>query len=168
MHIAIQNILRFIFLIVIQVFLLDNIQVMGYITPMIYILIILLLPIELPRWASLLIAFALGLIIDMFNNTGGIHTAATVLIAFLRNPVIKLFISEEEISKPTPSISNFGLSAYLKYLILLVLTHHIVLFTLASFSLFNITLLLPKIFISSLVTIILVLAVQSLGSLKRQ
>ena len=80
---ALQNILRFIFLILIQVFLLDNIQFMGYINPMIYVLFILLLPVRFPRWALLISAFAMGLIIDVFSNTAGMHTFALVFAAFL-------------------------------------------------------------------------------------
>ena len=161
---ALQNILRFIFLILIQVFLLDNIQFMGYINPMIYVLFILLLPVRFPRWALLISAFAMGLIIDIFSNTAGMHAFALVFAAFLRAPVINIFTSIDEGSNPTPSFHTFGVSPFIKYVITIVLLHHITLFLLESFSFLNLSLIIPKILISSAITILLVLAIQSFKS----
>ena len=67
MQLVLVNIIRFVLLILIQVFLLDNIQFLGYVTPMIYILFILSLPVRFHRGALLILAFGMGLIIDMFT-----------------------------------------------------------------------------------------------------
>ena len=72
MQLVFQNILRFILVVLVQVFVLDNIQFLGYVSPMLYILFILSLPVRFPRGGVLLLAFFIGLIIDMFNNTMGI------------------------------------------------------------------------------------------------
>ena len=117
MAVALQNILRFIFLILLQVFILDNIQFMGYINPMIYVLFILSLPVRFPKWALLILAFIMGLIIDVFSNTAGMHSFALVFAAFLRTPVINIFTSIDEGSNPTPSFHTFGVSAYVKYVV---------------------------------------------------
>ena len=164
MAVALQNILRFIFLILLQVFILDNIQFMGYINPMIYVLFILSLPVRFPKWALLILAFIMGLIIDVFSNTAGMHSFALVFAAFLRTPVINIFTSIDEGSNPTPSFHTFGVSAYVKYVVILVLIHHFILFFIESFSFLNLTLLIPKIIISSTVTILLILGLQSFKS----
>lgn len=164
MQLTLQNILRFIVLVIVQIFLLDNIQVWGYLSPMIYILFIFSLPVRFPRGALLLLAFVLGLIIDIFNNTPGIHAFATVLMAFLRTPIIRMTTSLEDTSNPTPSFRTFGVTGYLEYVIILVLIHHTVLFLIESFSLVNISILIPKIIVSSAVTILLILGVESLHS----
>ena len=164
MLVALQNIFRFILLIVLQIFLLDNIQFLGYITPMIYVLFILSLPVRFPRSLLLLLAFAMGLIIDIFSNTLGIHAFATVFVAFVRNPVINIFTSIDEGNNPTPSFHSFGVGAYVRYVITIVLLHHTTLFLLEAFSLMNVVFLVPKILISSAVTILLILATQSLKS----
>ena len=164
MAVALQNILRFIFLFLLQVFILDNIQFMGYINPMIYVLFILSLPVRFPKWALLILAFIMGLIIDVFSNTAGMHSFALVFAAFLRTPVINIFTSIDEGSNPTPSFHTFGVSAYVKYVVILVLIHHFILFFIESFSFLHLTLLIPKIIISSTVTILLILGLQSFKS----
>jgi len=164
MPVTLQNIFRFILLILVQVFVLDNIQFMGYINPMIYVLFILSLPVRFPRWLLLILAFIMGMIIDVFSNTIGIHTFATVFIAFFREPVINIFTSIDEGSNLTPSFHSFGVSAYVKYVIVLVLLHHFTLFFLESFSFLNFSFLIPKILISSIVTILLIFAIQSFKS----
>lgn len=161
MAVALQNILRFIILILLQVFILDNIQFMGYLNPMIYVLFILSLPVRFPKWAILFLAFIMGLIIDIFSNTAGMHSFALVFAAFLRTPIINIFTSLDEGSNPTPSFHTFGVSAYVKYVITIVLLHHITLFFIESFSFIHLALLIPKIIISSTVTILLILAFQS-------
>lgn len=164
MAVALQNILRFIFLILLQVFILDNIQFMGYINPMIYVLFILSLPVRFPKWALLILAFIMGLIIDVFSNTAGMHSFALVFAAFLRTPVINIFTSLDEGANPTPSFHTFGVSAYVKYVVILVLIYHFILFFIESFSFLHLTLLIPKIIFSSTVTILLILGLQSFKS----
>jgi rod shape-determining protein MreD len=160
---VLQNIIRFILLVLLQVLVLNNIQFLGYINPYLYILIILALPVQMPRWVTLLLAFALGLIIDTFSNTLGMHAFATVLVAFLRNGIIKLFTSIEEGNNPTPSFYTFGVSAYVKYVVVLVLIHHTTLFILEAFSFTNFWITLAKITLSSFVTILMILGIQSLS-----
>lgn len=164
MQLTLQNIFRFIVLVVVQIFLLDNIQVWGYLSPMIYILFIFSLPVRFPRGALLLLAFVLGLIIDIFNNTPGIHAFATVFMAYLRTPIIRMTTSLEDMSNPTPSFRTFRVNGYLEYVIILVLVHHTILFLIESFSFVNISILIPKIFVSAAVTILLILGVESLHS----
>lgn len=160
---ALQNIFRFIILVLLQVLVLNNIQFLGYINPYIYILFLLALPVQTPRWFSLLLGFFIGVIIDMFSDTPGIHTFACVLIAFLRNGTIKLFTAIEEGNNPTPSFYTFGVSAYIKYVVLLVFVHHTTLFFLEAFSFANFWIMFAKIILSSLVTIMIILGIQSLS-----
>ena len=162
MPIVIQNILRFILLVLTQVLVLNNILFMGYLNPYLYILFILSLPVRVPQWATLLLAFALGLSIDIFSGTAGLHAFASVFAAVFRQPIIKLFTSIEEGANPSPSFRSFGIPNYLKYVVTLVLIHHVVLFVTEAFTFVNFGILLPKILLSSLVTILLIMAVQLL------
>lgn len=158
---VIQNILSFIILVLAQVLALNNIQFLGFINPYIYILFILSLPVKLPHWVTLLLAFVLGLTIDAFSNTMGMHAFATVLAAFSRGGIIKLFTSIEEGSNPVPSFYTFGVGAYIKYVVFMVLLHHTTLFLLEAFSFANIWLIIFKIILSSFVTILLILGIRS-------
>ncbi len=158
----IQNILSFVILVLFQVLALNNIQFLGFINPYIYILFIIALPVRTPRWLSLILAFILGLTIDIFSNTLGMHAFATVLIAFLRNGIINLFIGLEENDNPSPSFRSLGVAAYVKYLVLMVFIHHFSLFFLEAFSFAHPGLILSKIALSSIVTILILLGVVSL------
>ncbi len=164
MPIVLSNIFRFILLVLFQVLVLNNIQFLGYINPYLYILFIIALPVRTPRWFSLILAFAIGLTIDIFSNTLGIHAFATVLIAFLRNGLIKIFTSIEEGSNPTPSFYTFGVGAYIKYVVLFVFIHHSILFYLEAFSFAHFWIISAKIILSSLLTILLILGIQSIKS----
>ncbi len=129
-----RNILRFIVLMLLQVLVFNNIHVFSYITPFIYILFILLLPFETPRWLMLLLGFILGIIMDVFSNTGGIHTSATVLIAYIR-PWAQNTISSKQEYEPgiQPGIKNMGFRWFFLYSLILTTIHHIVLFYLEVF-----------------------------------
>ena len=72
-----NQLLKFLFLVGIQVVLLNHIQWNGYVNPYVYILFILLLPVETPNWLLLIAALITGLTIDMFGSSGGMHAAAT-------------------------------------------------------------------------------------------
>ena len=159
---VLQNIFRFIFLVLFQVLVLNNIQFLGYINPYLYILFILSLPFQIPRWLLLILAFILGLSIDIFSNTLGMHAFATVFVAYFRNGIIKLFTNIEEGNNPTPSFYTFGVSAYVKYVIVMVLIHHSTLFILEAFSFTHFWILLTKIMLSSLITILLIFGIQSI------
>ena len=159
---VLQHIFRFVLLVLFQVLVLNNIQFLGYINPYLYILFILVLPVQLPRWFLLILAFVLGLTIDIFSNTIGMHAFATVFVAFFREGIIKLFTNIEEGNNPTPSFHTFGVSAFIKYVVLMVIIHHSLLFILEAFSFSNFWIMLTKIILSSLVSITLILGIQSI------
>ena len=163
MTVALQNILRFLILVLLQVLVLNNIQFLGFVNPYIYILFILSLPVKMPRWAALLLAFVLGLTIDIFANTPGMHAFASVMVAFSRNAVINLFISIDEGNNPTPSFYTFSVGTYVKYVVVMVFIHHFTLFFLEAFSFTHFWLVLAKIILSSAVTVLLILGIQSLN-----
>jgi rod shape-determining protein MreD len=134
----INSILRFglifILLILMQVLLFNNIQFSGYVNPYVYIMFILLLPVEIPSWLLLLLSFATGLIIDFFSGSPGIHTSATVLAGFVR-PYILRIVSPRDGYEPgsDPSMLIYGFRWFLSYALLVVIIHHTALFCLEVF-----------------------------------
>jgi rod shape-determining protein MreD len=119
----------FILLLAIQVLLLNNIQFSGYVNPYVYILFILLLPIETPSWLLLILAFMTGLTVDLTSGTLGLHTSATVFAGFIR-PYVLNVLSPDEGYEPgdMPGIGTFGLRWFITYVLVIVLLHHIFLF----------------------------------------
>lgn len=156
-----RYILRFLVLVLVQVLILNNINFLGYINPYIYIFFILILPARFSRHLVLIIAFVLGLTIDTFANTYGIHTFSTVLIAYLRPVSIKLFTNIEEDTNPIPSLASFGVFGYIKYMFSLVLIHHASFYLLEVFSFVNIGFTLLRILLNSLITAIILLGIIS-------
>ena len=129
----INSILRFalifILLILLQVLLFNNIQFSGYVNPYVYIMFILLLPVEIPSWVLLLLSFATGLIMDFFTGSPGMHTSATVLAGFVRPYVLRLVSPRDGYeSGSDPSMLIYGFRWFLSYTLLIVLIHHTTLF----------------------------------------
>ncbi|MBN2349252.1 MAG: rod shape-determining protein MreD [Bacteroidales bacterium] len=129
-----RNILRFLVLVLIQVLIFNNIQFSGYINPYVYLLFILLLPFETPGWLLLLSAFLLGFTVDIFSETLGMHTIATVFMAFIRPYVLQILAPRDGYESGTyPRIYYYGFLWFLKYTVILILAHHFVLFYLEIF-----------------------------------
>jgi rod shape-determining protein MreD len=160
---VIQNIILFIVLILAQVLVLNNIQFLGFVNPYLYVLFIISLPVSLPRWLTLILAFAMGILIDVFSNTLGMHAAAAVLIAYARSFIIKLFTSIDEGNNPTPSFHTFGVGSYIKYIFVMVFLHHATLFYLEAFSFSHFWLILFKTLLSSTITILIILGLKSMS-----
>ena len=152
---------NFILLVLFQGLILNNIELGGFINPYLYILFIISLPFETPRWLVLIFGFILGISIDSFASTLGMHTAATVFLAFCRAYLLKLIEPRDGYGfNGKPTIQLMGLTWYLVYVSALVFLHHIFLFYVESFKIASFFLVLGRVFMSSLFTIILVLIVQ--------
>jgi hypothetical protein len=153
MYIIVRNIVRFLVVILFQVLVMDNVMLNGYMVPYIYILFILLMPFETPRWTQLVLGFLLGMGIDLFLNTPGMHTAATVLIAFIRPYLLNLLAPRDGYEPDSfPRIHYYGFLWFLKYTLIIVLIHHLVLFYLEVFQLKDFLTTLLRVFLSSILS----------------
>ncbi len=151
----------FILIVLTQVLILDNIQFSPYAIPFLYILFLLILPFETPGWLLLVLGFLLGLTIDLFEHTYGIHTAATLFAAWLRPGVLKLFSPRDGyMSNTQPGISDYGLAWFLKYAITLIFAHHFFLFYFEVFSFHHFFATLWRVLVSSTFTLLLVVLSQ--------
>ncbi len=162
---AFKYILLFVILVLLQVLVLNKISFLGYAVPFMYIYFILKLPVGFNRNLSTLLGFVLGFTIDIFCHTPGINAAATTLLGFICRPVQGLFFMVDDYNEQTPRLSLLG-SAFMKYAIFMTLVHHIVLVSIESFSYFNIRLIFLRIFLSAILTIILIFAFEGF-SLKK-
>lgn len=148
-------------LVLLQVLVLNNVQLSGYINPYLYVLFILLLPFETPRYLVLLLAFVLGLSVDLFSNTPGIHSSASVFMAFLRPFVIDLISAREVMDKAvSPRISQMGFGWFFRYSLILIICHHIFLFYIEVFTFSGVLHTLLRSLLSSAFSIILVVISQ--------
>ena len=159
--VILANLIRFLGLLLLQVLILDEIELHGFVNPYIYPLFILLLPLSVPHWLQLILGFAFGLLIDFYANTLGFHAAATVWLAFIR-PYILRFNEPRGGYEPEhyPVLGIMGFRWTILYVSMAILLHHIVLFfiEISSFSDFQSTFF--KIFLSTGVSIMMIMLYQ--------
>tara|TARA_R110002049_G_scaffold171475_2_gene338000 strand:+ start:2065 stop:2583 length:519 start_codon:yes stop_codon:yes gene_type:complete len=151
----------FIFLIALQVLVLNNIQLGGYLNPYLYVLFILVLPFDTPKWLLLILAFALGLGVDLFSSTMGMHTMALVFMAFLRPIILKIIAPRDGYdANQKPGVQDFDFRWYLIYASVLTFAHHFILFYLEVFRFSDFFFTFSKVIVSSGFTILLLLVGQ--------
>lgn len=156
-----KYVIMFVVLVLVQVLILNNIQISGFINPYIYILFILLLPFNTPGYLLLPLAFLIGITIDLFGNTPGMHSGATVLLAFVRPALVQLISTRELLEKGvTPNMTQLGVASFIKYTVIAVLIHHLVLFLAETFSFSDILSTLLRWIISSFFSILIILGSQ--------
>ena len=148
------HIVRFVVLALIQVIVLNNINFLGYINPYIYILFIILYPIKNNRSLFIFLSFLLGLTVDMFCDSGGIHAAASVTIAFIRPAALK-FTFGAMYDHQTIKFATAEFVSNLTYISILTIIHHLVMFSLEVFNTSEIILIFKKALFSSIFTILL-------------
>ncbi len=135
MNKSVQQIIRFVVLVLFQVLVVNHIRLGGYVHPYIYLIFVMLLPFNTPKWQILALGFTLGLIIDLFTGTPGLHAGATTLMAFCRPSIIRLISGNQKFeSIQEPSLGQLDGIWFFRYVLIMVLIHHFALFFLESFS----------------------------------
>lgn len=162
---VIRNVCRFIILILFQVLLLNQINFLGYVNPYLYILFIIIFPFTGNRSLLILLSFLLGLTIDMFGDSGGIHAAACIVIAYIRPTILK-FSFGVSYEYNMVKINRADLSKRVVYILLMVIVHHLILFSLEIFNTDHIMLILKSTLFSGIFSAILILSTLSLFSRK--
>lgn len=150
MNNTIANISRFIILLALQIVIFNNINFYGYLNPYPYVLFILLFPINGNRLSLLISSFTIGLILDMFLNSGGVHATASLCLAYLRPTLFKFYFGLSY-EYQTIKIADKITSERVVFLILSIIIHHFILFL---FEFYRIN-LLPTIIFRTLTTTIL-------------
>lgn len=149
---------RFILLVLIQILIFNHVNFLGYLNPYLYIIFILLAPININRSLFLILSFFLGLFIDLAGDSGGIHAASCLIIAYIRPIVLRsAFGLSYEFQTVKLGKVNFG--ERLVYVTLIVLIHHFILFSLEFFNFSHILLIAKKTLFSSVFTIVLTMLI---------
>ena len=153
---------RYVVVMLLQVLLFDQLQLWGVCHPYIYVLCLLMLPITLPHSVDLLIGAAAGLVMDVFCNSLGIHMAACVLLMLIRPYLLGVIVNDKDRLNEQINLRTIGLEALVRYTVILVLVHHLMVFSLAAWSWSHMSFALIETAVSSAVTILVVLGYNAL------
>jgi len=148
------NIARFLLLLAAQILIFNEMDFYGYLNPYPYILFILLYPVNGNKSGLLLASFLLGIVMDMFCDSGGVHATACVVLAYVR-PTFFKFSFGVSYEYQTVRINDKLTPERFSFLLISVLTHHILLFSLEIFKISFILNILLRTLLSSVFTLIL-------------
>ena len=153
--------LVFIVAVLLQVLVFNHILIFRMITPFFYIIFLLLLPYDTPRAMLIFLGFILGLSIDAFTNTLGVHSAVCVLIGFVRPGILnKISTRETRESVSAPRISTMSLNWFIGYTAIFVTIHHLLLFMLEAFTFQGFIFTLARAVFSGILSIVLIVISQ--------
>ena len=148
--------------VLLQVLVMNNIHLFGIVTPFIYLYVILKLPVDLSRSRVILVSFLLGLTIDIFSNTFGIHAAACSFIGLIRAPIIERFVDMRELQEGSvPSYNAFGYIKFMRYALIIIAIHHVALFTIEAFSFFQPGAMIVRMMSSILLSTMLIFVIEA-------
>ncbi|MBO4646187.1 MAG: rod shape-determining protein MreD [Bacteroidales bacterium] len=158
---VVKQVLRFILLLLLQVLVCNHVVLYGYINPNIYVLAILLLPLNVPKSVQYIIAFAAGFFVDAFIQTFGVHASASLMLVALRPYVMKLLeINKKGDYKGVPVPGKKDLKFMVVYTVILVFIHQLFVTMLEVFSFQGFFISLISILLNTLFTTVLVLCIQ--------
>ncbi len=149
----IANSTRFILLLAAQVLLFNRIDLFGFINPFPYVLFIILYPVNGNKSGLLVASFFLGLLMDMFWNSGGVHAAACLVLAYYR-PAIFKFSFGLSYEYQTVKLNDVLTPERFSFILIAVVIHHIVLFALEVFNVSSLWDILVRTTLSTLFTIL--------------
>lgn len=153
--------LNFLLIVLIQGLVLNNVQYSTYINPMIYPVMVLLLPFELNVLVVMGVSLLLGLSVDAFSDTFGLHASSALLIAYLRPTLLKYIRPKEGYDTGLlPIIQDMGFVWFLLYAGLLSFIHHLWFFSFEILRFDLIDLILAKTFLSTIFSLVVMVLFQ--------
>lgn len=147
----------FVVLVLLQVFLINNISLSAYCNPLIYIAFIIILPLDMrPVWVLLLSAL-LGLIIDLTTGMAGLNVVATTAVGFMRMTIVSVACGRNlGFDDALPSLRRFTAKNLIIYVSAMIVVHSLIYFFMESLSLMHIFHTLLRVVLSDVVAIIIV------------
>lgn len=161
-----NHILGFLLLVLLQALVLDHLDLAhGWVVPYLYVLFIIALPFDTPPWATLVIGFVLGLTMDFFSSTPGMHAGACTLMAYVRLFMLRILAPRDgyDVTK-RPNVPDMGLTWFMTFAGVLILVHHLWLFFVEVYRFDDFLSTLLRALMSAVATLLLCLLAQALTS----
>lgn len=148
------NIARFILLLATQIIIFNNFDLFGFLNPFPYILFIILYPVNSNRSGLLISSFLLGITMDLFCNSGGVHASACLILAYFRPSIFK-FAFGLSYEYQTVRLNDVLTPQRFSFILMSVFLHHTVLFILEVFSIFLIWEIIYRTFLNTIFTLLI-------------
>jgi len=142
-----------------QVLLFNHLTLFGGIA-LAYLYIIFRMPVEWNRSLQIVIGFLVGLVVDIFSNTPGLHALVCATTMWLRLPMLHMFVVSDDIKNGCPTYHRLGFSIFSRFSAILLAIHCVLLYSLEAFTLFNFFNLLLKIFVTFILSYVVLLAAE--------
>ncbi len=160
----INRLVMFVALFVAQVLILNHVHLLGVGTPLLYVYFAITFRRNFPKWLVLVSCFLLGLLIDVFSNTPGLAASTMTLVALVQTYLIDMVAPRDSAEDLEASAKVLGTSKFVTLSALLTLLYCLVFFALEAFNFFDVLLWLARSVISFVLTMVLILAVESVRS----
>ena len=154
-------------LVLLQALVLNHVHIYGYATPVLYIYFILKCNSGMSRNELMGWGITIGLLVDMFSNTPGVNASITTFLAFIRNPLLRMFTLRDLSDAFEPSMKSMGEFSYIKYICIAVFVHIVLLLLVDSFSLVHSFDLFVKVLSDTVASVICILCGDSIRRNRR-
>ena len=144
-------------LILLQVTLFNNINLSNKINPMVYTILLFIYPLKEKKENALIYFFTIGIIIDIFMNTGGIHAFSLLTIAYSRVFFIRFILKKRDLDFLLFDIKKEPATRVIVYIFLMIFLHHHLVFLLEYFSLKNYSSIISQTFLTTILSAIIVI-----------
>jgi rod shape-determining protein MreD len=157
-----RNLILFIVLILLQTLIFNNLGISSLdIIPAFFLLFLIFLPFEIPKWIILLSSFLLGLFIDIFSDTSGLNASSIAFVAFIRPLILQYLAPRGGYDTGTlPRVQSLGIAWFVRYSLILIFTHQFAFYFLENFGFHDFFRVLLKVLIGSIYSFVLILISQ--------
>ena len=154
----------FLALLVVQVLILNHVRMLGVGTPLLYVYYAITFRRNFPKWLVLVSCFMLGLLVDIFSNTPGLASSAMTLVGLVQTYLMELLAPRDSAEDLEASVKVLGFSKFVTLCGLLTSIYCLLFFALEAFNFFDVLLWLARSVVSAVLTIVLILAIESVRS----
>lgn len=154
-NIALNNVIRFVGLLFLQVFILNHVNIFGHINPMVYIAWVFLYPVRKTRGLFLILSFLLGISIDFFSDSGGVNAFAITFIAYFRLPILMAVLRKSDLDYAQFNIKTLTVNKIILFISTLTIIHHFIIFSLEYFNFSEFLNIISSTILTSIFTILI-------------
>ena len=162
----VNRLVMFVVLLVVQVLVLNHVWLLNVATPLLYVYFAITFPRNTEKGEVLGWCFLLGLLIDIFSNTPGLAAGTLTLIGMTQTYLVEFFVPRDSVENLEVSAATLGWGKFSMLSGILTLIYCLLFFILEAFNFFDWQLWILRAVFSTVLTLLLMLAIESVRSRK--